>query len=412
MRNTLILILLALTAAAGLSLFLGQDSGYLRLAWGNYILETSLWVAIALFFLLNGAVLVILKSFNLVSQSSYRLGDWHSQRRKLRARRRTTLGLLAYAEGNWQRAQKQLSAAAPDADTPLINYLAAAQAAHELGLQKESETLLRKAYDSTPGADVAVGLTQAQLSLANNDYEQGLATLLRLRKQLPDHPFILKLLKNVYLKLEDWQQLGLLIPDLRRAGIIETAELDALERQTWLNLLTHAADEIRRQHGSSRNIELLNRLWDRLPSTMRKDETVIHAYASHLAALGAADQAETLIRKVVRHHWSDMLIDLYGRIDSEHKEEQLISAENWLKERPNNATLLLALGRLSLRNELWGKAKEYFETSLRLKQNRETLAELCRLSAHLGEHQNSVDYLLQGLLKDASLPDLPMPTSK
>ena len=111
----------------------------------------------------------------------------------------------------------------------------------------------------------------------------------------------------------------------------------------------------------------------------------------------------------MRNHWSDELINLFGRVKGPKPEEQLLVAEQWLKDRPNNAELLLALGRLSLRNELWGKAREYFEASLKMRRSRETMAELSRLNAHMHEGENSVKLLMQGLVKDTGLPDLPMP---
>jgi HemY protein len=70
---------------------------------------------------------------------------------------------------------------------------------------------------------------------------------------------------------------------------------------------------------------------------------------------------------------------------------------------------MLALGRLSLRNELWGKAREYFETSLKLQRKRETLAELSRLNAHMGHDTASINLLMQSLENDNGLPHLPMP---
>lgn len=62
-----------------------------------------------------------------------------------------------------------------------------------------------------------------------------------------------------------------------------------------------------------------------------------------------------------------------------------------------------------MRNELWGKAKEYFETSLRLRRSREALAELSRLNAHMGEEEASIQLMMQGLAQDNGLPELPMP---
>lgn len=412
MRLLFLLILIMLSASVALTMMVSIDAGYVRISWGHYLIETSVWVAIAAIVLLIISIGMITKSWRGIKSSSGGISQWFLSNSSQRARKKTTRGLLELAEGNWKRSQKLLSTAAPKAETPLINYLAAAQAAFALGNEKDIEELLKKAYESTPGSDLAVGITQAQLQLGNHQLEQSLATLLRLRKQAPQHPFILKLLKNVYLKLEDWHQLSVLIPDLRRQRIAETHELDLLERETWINLLSQTADEIRRQSGSSQNIEQLNQHWDRLPGSMRRDETIIHAYAEHLAELGQQAQAETLLRKVLRNHWSDLLIELYGKVCGNSPEEQLLTAENWLKERPNNETLLLALGRLSLRNQLWGKAKEYFLASHRIKKTPQTYGELCRLTAHLEEHQQSSEYFVQGIMDLVGLPELPQPEKR
>jgi hypothetical protein len=50
---------------------------------------------------------------------------------------------------------------------------------------------------------------------------------------------------------------------------------------------------------------------------------------------------------------------------------QLQTAEGWLKDHPQDASLLLTLGRLSLQNRLWGKARDYLESSLRMERNPE-----------------------------------------
>ncbi len=409
MRQLFVWALIILLSSVGLAVLISIDAGYVRISWGNYLLETSVWIAVVIIASLFFTLYLVMKSIKGIKHSTGGMTRWFSSSSTQRARKKTTRGLLELAEGNWKRAQRHLSAAAPKAETPLINYLAAAQAAFEQGNEQDTEVLLKKAHESTPGSELAVGITQAQLQLGSNQLEQCLATLLRLRKESPQHPFILKLLKNAYYKLEDWHQLSLLIPELRRQHIAEKNELDILERETWINLLAQTADEIRRQSGSSQNIEQLNQHWDRLPSSMRRDETIIHAYAEHLASLGDQAQTETLLRKVLRNHWSDLLIELYGKVCGLNPEEQLIIAENWLKERPNNAMLLLALGRISLRNELWGKAKEYFEASHRIKKTPQTYGELCRLAAHLEDHEQSSEYFMQGILDLVGLPELPLP---
>lgn len=410
MIRILLIILIALLLGTGLSLGLQYDLGYIRISLGNYLIETNFWIGLALLVAVIVASVMAINLFRRLRHGTGMVAGWLARSNERRARRRTTQGLLALAEGNWPRARKLLTSSAEHADTPLINYLAAAQASFETGDHEAVDELLRKAFESTPGSDMAVGITQAQLQLAGNRLEQALATLLRLRKQTPHHPFVLKLLKNAYVRLEDWRELSRLLPEIRKRNVMESEELHDLERLVWHNLLQRAAEECRRHSGEpTASLEPLTRLWDELPGFLRRDEHTIREYARLLAELGDEAQAETLLRKVLRNHWGDDLINLYGRVKGLKPDEQLLVAEQWLKDRPNNAELLLALGRLSLRNELWGKAREYFETSLKLRRSRETMAELSRLNAHMGEGENSVKLLMQGLVKDSGLPDLPMP---
>ena len=75
---------------------------------------------------------------------------------------------------------------------------------------------------------------------------------------------------------------------------------------------------------------------------------------------------------------------------------------------------MLSLGRVSLRNKLWGKAREYFEGSLRFSKSKalsaEANAELARLMDHLGEHAHSASLYRKALAQlEHRLPELPMP---
>ena len=77
--------------------------------------------------------------------------------------------------------------------------------------------------------------------------------------------------------------------------------------------------------------------------------------------------------------------------------KQLERAETWLKKHPNQPELLLTLGRLCLRNQLWGKAQSYLEASLGVAASAETCQVLGSLLEQLGENKTALEHYRQGL---------------
>ena len=58
-------------------------------------------------------------------------------------------------------------------------------------------------------------------------------------------------------------------------------------------------------------------------------------------------------------------------------------AEEWLRGHPDDAGLLLALGRMCIRQRLWGKAQSYLEASLSVAETQAAHLELARLCDQL-----------------------------
>jgi HemY protein len=136
----------------------------------------------------------------------------------------------------------------------------------------------------------------------------------------------------------------------------------------------------------------------------------VQAYAEALIHLNAGVEAERILTDALRKNWDDNLARLYGTVKGGDVAKQQLWAENWLKERPNNAMLLLTLGRLSLQLQQWEQARSYFEASIRSRKTAEAHGELGRLLSHLGEHQASNENFEAGLaLISQRLPELPMP---
>src|SRR5690606_25675395 len=199
-----------------LGIQLNYDPGYVLIAINHWTVETTLWVAVCGLLLLYILTHLVLQFSHKIARTPRAVNKWNSRRLAHKAQATTRKGLIEYSEGYWQKAKTHLIQALPNTDTPLLNYLTAARAAQKMGDSQLRDHYLREAQQSMPEAKIAVELTQAQLQLANHQWEQALATLRHLQDLAPRHPYVLKLLMDLYKEVRDWPQLIALLPDLKK----------------------------------------------------------------------------------------------------------------------------------------------------------------------------------------------------
>ncbi|MFC0267665.1 heme biosynthesis HemY N-terminal domain-containing protein [Kushneria aurantia] len=402
MRKLILFIVVVLAVGALLGQLMITMPGYIMFRVGDTSVQTSFWFGLLLLFAIFLALHFVLRLLWRMRHPVEGLRGWTRRSRHRQAMHRTHKGLVALGDGRWKRAERALTRSADDASTPLVNYLSAALAAHYQGRHDQADELLKQAQQGNSDADNAVALMQAQLLLDRRQPEQALAILTRLHESMPQHQQVLRLLKQAYLQVHDWEGMRRLLPALERHDLVGNEERVALERTTYLALLEQTAQNS--NHHRART------LWAEMPDIHKGDVELVLLYASILERNGETSEAEILLRNALKSHWDARLIHHYGLLSVE-PERQLATAEKWLQERPNDPELLMALGRLSLRNAWWGKAQEYFEASHRQRPSSTACAELARLYANLGQHSKSQQYYQQSVeLMDNSLPALPQPS--
>ena len=116
-----------------------------------------------------------------------------------------------------------------------------------------------------------------------------------------------------------------------------------------------------------------------------------------LAAAGAQDRAAGQVREVLKRDWDPALALAFGELVCEDRTAQLATVEDWLKRYGDQPELLLGAGRLCLRNRLWGRARSYFESSLRGASRPEALLELGRLFEEIDLDEEARRAYRQGL---------------
>lgn len=386
----LLYFLLTIALVTVLTLYAIEDRGYVLIHIWNYTIESTLvtWlVVVAMAFFITHYTLRIVGQF---FQAPREVKKWRGQRRQHAANQSLLKGLVKLAEGNWRDAEKAVLKNVHNSQIPMLNYLAAARAAHEQNEFDRRDRYINLAGQHAEASDLGVKLTQAELQMGQHRQEQALATLRVLQQADPHHSTVIKILAQLYQEMGDWSNLINLLPALRKQKIFKTEDLNQLEHNAYIQLLKVNGGD----HKSA-----LTDIWYRMPQSAQNNNEVLTTYVNQLLLHGQSDIAEPLLRNAIKREWNNSLVRFYGIIHCADAAMQLRHAETWLQQQDNNPALLLTLGRLSLRNQLWGKARGYLEASISAGGSAEAYNELAHLLESMGEKDLAVNYYREGLSK-------------
>ena len=381
-----ILIFFVLLGSIYLGIYLQQDSGYVLILLHNWTIETSLWVILASVLLSIIAIYLIICAFTRLINLPSTYQKWRASRLAKLSQAKTRQGLIEFNEGHWKRAKRFLIEALPNSDTPLLNYLTAARAAQEMGESTLRDDYLRQAQQSMPEATIAVELTQAQLQSANQQWEQALATLKHLQDISPKHPYVLKLLVQLYEEIKDWAQLINLLPLIKRQQILSKHTFAETEQRVYYQELKNLIKYDKH--------DLIEDLIQKLPNDLHHNQEITIEYTKYLLSQGNSKKVENILRKFLQNQINDKILELYSQISHDDLNLNFIKS---LKSNNSSWALYLCLGKISASKELWGKALSYFEDSIKLNPTTDAYENLGDLYKKLDNLEAACDAYKKGL---------------
>lgn len=399
----LIVILSALTIAVIAALFAKVDPGYVMMAYGKWSLETSA-ILLGLILIISFTVLYYaIRFFVNVGQIPKRTRDWSSQRKKTKANNELSTGLVEIAEGRYDEAQKTLTRHPNDSMTPTINYLAAARAASASGAYQKRDDFLALAHKNAPQDDFAIELTKAELYIDEGRQEDALAIVEHLRQGNPKNHHVLQLLTQLYRQFNNLQQLKELLPELRKLKSMTDEERSELSVYVYRSLIDDSNDK-------DTLSDVMN-TWAGIPKEYKNNSSILMSYATILIKHNAGDTAEPLLREAINRCWDTQLVTLYGKLERGDTLSQLKHAESWITGHENDPSLMLTLGRLCLRCQLWGKAREYLEASVNNNGHATAFYLLAKLLDSLGEKEKALELYQSGLAVVVDETDFEFPNA-
>ncbi len=385
----LLLSLLALLLAIVIGSLAGSDTGYVMMTISGWTIQTKATLFVIVLFLSFLVLYFTVRSLVRFFEIPTEIKTWRQHRHQRRAEKYLTQGLINMTEGRWKQAERDFCKAAPYSREPYVNYLCAARAAQELHAVDRRDEYLRLAYHNNPDASLAVGITQAELQLSEQQTEQALATLKHLQTKQPNQNQVKQLLLETYTDLNDWQSVLNIIPSIEKTSLYPREQIQAKQLDAYAGLLKEA--------GNRKDKQTLNTIWANIPRKLKQHFYLIEVYVTERLKFDDTADCELLLKSALKGHWDHLLVRLYGLVVASDLVKQQATAESWLNNHSRDAVLLLTLGRICMRNQLWGKARDYLGESIDVQANPEAYYEFARLHEQEGNREAAAECYEKGL---------------
>ena len=350
-----LLWLLGLFALAVALALAAHNPGYLLLVYPPYRIELSL----TLFLLLLLALFVFVQLTLHLALAALRLPEYVRQFRAGRAQARGRAAMMealgAFFEGRYAAAEKAAVRAMELGEHSAINPVIAARAAHELREFDQRDAYLAAAEGKTVGDSTMRLMAQTKFNLDQHQPQAALDALRELREAgVKGHVGALHLELRAQQQARNWDEVLNVVAKLEKRDAIDVTAAAQIRQQAWLEKIrSHTLDT-----------PALLAVWESTPGEFRRRPEVVAAAARAFMQQDDCRSATQILADSLNARWDGELITLYGDCLKGEAVEQIEQAERWLKRQPDDAGLLLVLGKLCLHQGLWSKAQNYLDASI------------------------------------------------
>jgi HemY protein len=359
MRTLLWLLILA-TLAVGLSLAARYNDGYALLVMPPWRVELSLNLLGVLLIVVFALGYLLLQFFFTVVRLPRTVRAFRTRQVQAKADGALRDAMRLSLEGRYSQAIKSAEYAFDAGHAQGLAALLAQRAAHALHDTDREDVWLSRAGEHDDKTRIARLMTEAELAVESRRYLDAREALNRLARQGGRHIAALRLALRTEQGQGNWDEV------LRLTRQLEKHKALTADQAAPLRARAHR-ENIAALSGDA---EQLMRYWRKMPDEDRRQVRLALAAARALAAADDCGEAAQLVEDFLDEQWDSSLVEAYGECEGGDVLARIAHAEKWLAAHPRDAKLLLTLGRLCRRKQLWGKAQSYLEASLAIEASR------------------------------------------
>lgn len=385
--------LFALAVLVGLASTL--NTGYAILFVPPYRIEVSFNLMIVLVVALVAMTYGLLRLVAVAANLPAEVRTFQRQKRLKTSRHALREAGIAFFEGRFQRAEREALKSVDDeyaVENRALAYLIAARSASAMNDLEKRERYLTKLDALPERLQLARHMLEAEMKLEAKDALGALTAIERARQLSPNLTNALRLELKVRLLQKQPDAVLSLTERLLKADALEPEQARRYRIAAYRQQLA----------GFVSGKEVFS--WLRtIPETERLNPKLISETVERLILLEDFDQAAALLATALSDddqaipELSRDLGKIAEKLSGEKRLELLKEAESWLKRRPRDHMLLLALGRLAMNEKLWGKAQSYLEASASIHPTLCAHAELARLFEATGKEEQAAQHYHRSL---------------
>jgi len=374
----LLLLFVWIGVVSCVAYLIAQRPGDVSMVWLGYRVDMPMWLVLAALILIAVIAALLWQFTRFVLRSPGKLGQARRDRRRRKAYKALTQGMVAVAAGDATEAQRQAKLAGTLLNDPPLTLLLEAQAAQLGGDEKAATRYFRAMLEHPEASFLGLRGLLMQALKAGNDGEA-----LRLARQAvterPRTSWAVSTLLDLELRSGDWPQAEATLKRAEKLKIIESASA----KRSRAVLSTEQA----------RTSSDLDAAIARLREAVKLAPDLVPAralLATDLALSGRGREAARIIEQGWVSAPHAELAAAYVRIDP--AEDALARArrvERLARLNPDHLESQIALAGASLAAGLWGPARAELEKALAQVGEAAASQRLARLWAHLEEGEGS-----------------------
>ncbi|MGL6045845.1 MAG: heme biosynthesis HemY N-terminal domain-containing protein [Vogesella sp.] len=380
--------LFALAVLIGLASTL--NTGYAILFVPPYRMEVSFNLLIIAVVVLVLVAYAVLRLLGLAANLPQEVRTFQRQKKLRASRHALREAAISLFEGRYQRAEREALKSIDDEyadENRALALMIAARSAASVGDNAKRDGYLSRLESMPQRIQLARHMVEAQIRMDAKQPLEALAAIERARAISSNLTSALRLELKIRMLLKQPEQVLQITEKLLKADALEAEQARRYRLAAYRQQLVGL--------GSEREV----RDWlKRIPGVEKQNPDLVVDISRHLIALDTYPLAAELIATALSDEeqatpeLARELGMLAEHIDSQRRLTLMRDAENWLKSRPRDHMLLLALGRLALAEQLWGKAQSYLEASVSMQPTLCAHAELSKLFATLGKDDKAAQH--------------------